>query len=381
MAKKTTNKDIIYQGNSMISIENLPEYSHPVVIKKPSKKYTSQRNIRSLEKEFEITQSLNSVKGVRKVFEQKSIEKTPVLILEYIDGQTLRDYIRGKKLSLRAKLEIAIDLARILGKIHQQNVIHLDINSKNILIGKKPQTVYFIDLGAALRIYGDGYLKVPPDQLLGTLPYISPEQTGRINRAVDERSDLYSLGVVIYEMMTGKLPFESENPTELIHHHIARIPVPPSEVSSAIPEVISAIILKLLKKNANDRYQSATGIRFDLEKCLQHLSKENTIEEFPLGESDYTTRFKYPQKLYGRENELKKLLSTFETACKENSSMIFVSGYSGIGKTALHKFLPPLYISSWLNRKKSLISGRKKFNRLSVIWAKYWQRSFRRWRN
>jgi len=171
--------------------------------------------------------------------------------------------------------------------------------------------------------------------MLGTLPYISPEQTGRINRAVDERSDLYSLGVVFYELMTGQLPFDSKNAMELIHHHIARVPASPSEVSPEIPEVISSIILKLLTKDAEDRYQSAAGVQADLEKCLQRLKPDNTIEGFPVGEADYTARFKFPQKLYGRESELKELVSAFKSACRETSSMIFVSGYSGIGKTAL----------------------------------------------
>jgi len=328
-------QNIIYQGNSVISVETLPEYSHPVVIKKPSKRYPSRRSLRSLEKEYEMTRSLNAVEGVRKAMGQQSIENQQALILEYIDGETLRDHIRRKTLSLRAKLEIAIDLTRVLGEIHRHDIIHLDLNSKNILIANEHQAVHLIDLGSASRITGNVHQKVPPDMMLGTLPYISPEQTGKINRAVDERSDLYSLGVVLYELVTGQLPFDSKNPMELIHSHIARVPVSPSEVSSEIPEVISSIILKLLTKNAEDRYQSAAGVQVDLEKCLQRLRPDNTIEGFPVGEADYSSRLKFPQKLYGRESELKELMSAFKRACRETSSIMFVSGYSGIGKTAL----------------------------------------------
>jgi len=328
-------QNTIYQGNSVISVETLPEHSRPVVIKKPSKRHPSRRSLRALEKEYEMTRSLNTVTGVRKALGQQSIKNQPALILEYIDGETLLDYIGRKTLSLRAKLELAVDLARVLGNIHQQDVIHLDLNSKNILIANEHQAVRLIDLGSAAHIDRSGQQKVRPDQLLGTLPYISPEQTGRINRAVDERSDLYSLGVVLYELMTLQLPFDSKDPMQLIHHHLTRIPVSPSEVSSEIPEVISTIILKLLRKNAEDRYQSAAGAQVDLEKCLQRLKPDNTIEDFPLGEADYASRLIFPQKLFGRESELKELVGAFNSACRETSSMVFVSGYSGIGKTGL----------------------------------------------
>jgi serine/threonine protein kinase len=183
-------QNIIYQGNSVISVETHPDYAHPVVIKKPFKRRPSRRNPRSLEREYEMTQSLNDVAGVRKALGQRSIEGQPALILEYIDGETLRDQIGRKTFNLRQKLEIAIDLTRILAQIHQQDIIHLDLNSKNILIGKKDLAVHLIDLGSAARIAGNGHQKVQPAQMLGTLPYISPEQTGRINRAVEERARL-----------------------------------------------------------------------------------------------------------------------------------------------------------------------------------------------
>jgi serine/threonine protein kinase len=332
---ESTNRDIIYRGNSIIFVENLPDYAQPVVIKKPARRHPSQRSLRTLENEYQMTRALNAVEGVRKVLGQQSIQDQPALILEYIDGETLRETIAAGTLDLRSRLEIAVGLARILGGIHQQGVIHLDLNSKNILVGDKQGAVHIIDLGSASYIDRSGHQKVGPDQMLGTLPYISPEQTGRINRAVDDRSDLYSLGVVIYELVTGRLPFDAEDPMELVHHHIARVPVSPSEVSPDIPEVISAIILKLLSKNAEDRYQSAAGVQADLEKCLQRLSPEDTIEGFPLGEIDYASRLRYPQKLYGRDRELKELERAFESVCKETSSIVFVGGYSGIGKTAL----------------------------------------------
>jgi serine/threonine protein kinase len=216
-----------------------------------------------------MTRFLDMVEGVRKAFEQRSVDSQPVLILEYIDGETLRDYVANETLNLRSKLEIAKGLALILAGIHQENVIHLDLNSKNILIGNKQQSVYIIDLGSASHIDRTGQLKVHADQMLGTLPYISPEQTGRINRAIDERSDLYSL------------------------------------------------------------------IQNDLEICLRRLKPDNTIAVFPVGETDYSSSLRFTQKLYGRDRELKELAGAFESVCLDTSSIVFVGGYSGIGKTAL----------------------------------------------
>jgi tRNA A-37 threonylcarbamoyl transferase component Bud32 len=332
---ESTNRDILYQGNSTITVETHSDYAHPVVIKKPSKRHPSQRSLRILENEYQMTRALETVEGVRQALGSQIAEDQPVLILEYIDGETLRETIERKELDLGSKLEIAVDLARILGEIHQLNVIHLDLNNMNILIGKDPQAIHIIDFGAASNIDRSGRQKVRPDQLLGTLSYISPEQTGRINRAVDERSDLYSMGVVLYELMSGQLPFDSKDPLELVHDHIARIPVSPSEVSSGIPEVLSAIILKLLSKNAEDRYQSASGVQADLEQCLQRLSPEDTIAQFPLGEADYFPYLRFPQTLYGRDREVKELENAFERVCRDGSSIVLVGGYSGIGKTAL----------------------------------------------
>ncbi len=256
-------QNIIYQGNSVISVAMLPDFPGPVVVKKPSTPHPPRWMMLALEREYEMTRGLDGIEGVRKALGKQVIKNQPALILEYIEGETLRDTIAGKSLSLHEKLDIAVDLARTLGGIHQQNVIHLDLNSHNILITHDHQAVRLIDLGSAATIDRSGHQKIMPDQVLGTLSYIAPEQTGRINRAVDERSDLYSLGVVLYELLTGQLPFEAETPIELIHQHIARIPVSPSEIEPEIPEIVSTIILKLLRKNAEDRYQSAAGLQRD----------------------------------------------------------------------------------------------------------------------
>jgi serine/threonine protein kinase len=261
---------VLHQGNSILSLETLPDYPHPVVVKQRSAGHVSDGDVRSLDNEYEMTRVLNGVAGVRQVLGQQSIDSEPALILEYVDGKTLQDLIVRNLLDLRSRLQIAVDLAGVLERIHERRVIHLDINSQNILIDNRKQAVHIIDLGAASRTVGNGLIKVQPDQVLVNVPYISPEQTGRVNRAVDERSDLYSLGAVLYELLTGRLPFDTRDPMQLIHHHIARKPASPSAVSPEIPEVLSAIILKLLGKDAEDRYQSAGKVSAALEPGGDH---------------------------------------------------------------------------------------------------------------
>lgn len=328
-------QNVIYQGNSIIRTETLPEFDCPVVIKMPVKKKSSKRKTRALEKEYKITRALDSVMGVRRLLGQTEIEKQPALVLEYIEGKTLGDYLAEHNPGLILKLQIAHDLVNILSKIHEQNIIHLDLNSNNILIKEHQQTVYIIDFGSAERAEYGRYHHVQSQKMMGTLPYIAPEQTGKINRAVDERSDLYSLGIVLYELMTGQLPYNSTNPVDLLHSHIAKDPVPPSEILSDIPQGVSGIILKLLSKNKEDRYQSADGLLLDLKKCLAALSLDEPIESFKLGQGDRPVRFDFPPGLYGRDKEIRVLADTFRTASCDGFKVLFISGYSGVGKTAL----------------------------------------------
>ena len=206
------NVNEIHVGNSIVSIETHPDYAHPVVIKKPASPNPSRRLLLSLRREYEMTRTLDGVEGVRKAFKQTSIDNQPALILEYIEGENLRDTIAAKSLSLNDKLEIAVDLTRILKGIHQQNVIHLDLNSKNILIGHTSMCSPVNRSGFCCPHRPGGPSKSPARPVLGTLSYISPEQTGRINRAVDERSDLYSLGVVFYELMSRAVAVRFKGP-------------------------------------------------------------------------------------------------------------------------------------------------------------------------
>ena len=334
-----SKQKVLHHGYSIITLEHSPDVEYPLVIKRSSISNPTQQYVKSLKNEFRITNDLGNIKGIRNAIEYLTSENMPALVLEYIQGLDLKDYLANKTIDLPSKLAIAIELTRILRDVHRKTITLLNLSSENIIVGADNQEIHIIDLGSSTHIDRSGQQKVQPEQMLGTLHYISPEQTGRINRAVDERSDLYSLGVVLYELMTHRLPFDSKDPLKLVHDHIARIPVSPNEVSSEIPKVLSAIILKLLSKDAEDRYQSAGGIQADLEKCLKRLSEKGIMEEFPLGENDYAGRLRFPQKIYGREDELKELERTFERVCRKSSSIVFVGGYSGIGKTTLVKEL------------------------------------------
>ncbi|HEY9302029.1 MAG TPA: AAA family ATPase, partial [Phormidium sp.] len=220
-------------------------------------------------------------------------------------------------------------------QIHKANIIHKDINPSNIVYNPQTKQLKIIDFGISTQLTRETPILKNPNVLEGTLAYISPEQTGRMNRALDYRTDFYSLGVTFYELLTGKLPFETEDALELVHCHIARQPVPPHEIEPQIPLIVSQIVSKLMAKNAENRYQTAWGIKQDLERCLVQLQETDSIEEFDLGTRDITDRFLIPEKLYGRKTEVFNLLAAFERVSTGSAEMMLVAGFSGIGKTAV----------------------------------------------
>ena len=244
----------------------------------------------------------------------------------------LSDYWPKSVPTLSNFLNIAIQLAKALHYLSQQRIIHKDIKPANILIHPETKQVQLIDFSISSLLPKEQQQLISPNVLEGTLAYISPEQTGRMNRGIDYRTDFYSLGVTFFEFLTGKLPFESRDPMELVHCHIAKTPTTPD---SQLPTPLFDIVLKLMAKNAEDRYQSALGLKHDLERCLEQLQATGEIAPFDLGERDLCDRFLIPEKLYGRETEVQKLLDGFARVAQGATEMMLVAGFSGIGKTAV----------------------------------------------
>jgi len=255
------------------------------------------------------------------------------LVMGDLGGDSLRNLMQKQSLSLAEALFWGIKICQGIGEIHQQRIIHKDINPSNLIIHDKKLKI--IDFSISTKQESEVPTIQNISKIEGTLGYISPEQTGRINRLLDYRTDYYSLGVTLYEMVTGSLPFDFEDPLEMIHSHLAKAPIPPHQLKTQVPEIVSEIIIKLLAKSADERYVSAWGIQADLENCLLQLEQKGEIKPFKLAEKDVSGYLIIPQKLYGREKEIDTLLQCFNQAAQGNSQLMMVDGYSGIGKTAL----------------------------------------------
>ncbi len=293
--------------------------------------YPGTEELARLRNEYEIARDLD-LPSCRKVYEETLINGRPALVMEHIDGISLKESMVQTRRTVEEAVILSIDIIRAVGDLHGSGVIHKDINSSNIMISREDGRVRLIDFGISsrtnLRISRLGY----PDALEGTLGYISPEQTGRMNRVVDYRTDYYSYGVLLYELFTGMLPFHAEDPVKLIYAHIASVPKPPHEIVPELGENLSKIILKLMSKNAEDRYRSMAGIVADLESCTRAPDERG---EWIPARYDMGDRFLIPEKLYGRTAQRDLLLSTFERVCEKGAEMMLVTGYAGVGKSSL----------------------------------------------
>ncbi|QHG20357.1 AAA family ATPase [Nostoc sp. ATCC 53789] len=346
----------IYESSNSLVYRGIRDDGVGIVVKMLKLDYPSPQELTRYRQEYKITRSLN-LEGVVKAYSQQNYQRTLVIFLEDFGGESLEKWMHKCPdifcpMPLSTFLGLAIAISDILGRIHAANVIHKDINPGNIVLNLDTGVVKIIDFGIATEFNRTNPTFKSPHVLEGTLAYLSPEQTGRMNRLLDYRTDFYSLGVTFYELLTGHLPFSTTDILELVHCHIAKVPVPPHELNAAIPKAVSDIVLKLMAKNAEDRYQSAWGIKADLEICADQLKKIGQINSIQLGLLDVWDQFQIPQKLYGRDKEVAMLLAAFERVASEKLvqqtseqkltnnqtfkvEMMLVSGYAGIGKSAL----------------------------------------------
>ncbi len=332
-----TNSQLLYDGNnSSLYFQGNAEGVSPFIVKVVKSNLPQVAKASQIENEFLIAQLLSSVKGVRKVVSRENIDGYSSILLEYVQGHTLKEYFVSEHQPLNLFLKVAIQIADTLSQIHQFNVVHKDINVNNIIYNPSKEEIKIIDFGISSKLNLKKRHLGNPEKLEGTLAYIAPEQTGRMNRAVDHRSDLYSLGVTFYEMLTGKLPFEANDPMELVHCHIAKTPISPAEMDSNIPAAVSQIVSKLLAKNAEMRYQSALGLKNDLGAVLNALEEKKDLPaDFLVGQMDFSGKFQIPPKLYGRDKEIADLLLAHDRAGNGSTEFLLVGGASGIGKSQL----------------------------------------------
>jgi serine/threonine protein kinase len=255
------------------------------------------------------------------------------LVLDDPGGEPL-DRLVQRPLPPSQFLPLGIRIATALARVHARGIVHKNIKPANIVVGGDGE-VRITGFGIASRLPREQHLPGPPEVIAGTLAYMAPEQTGRMNRSIDSRSDLYSLGVTFYQLLTGALPFSATDPLEWIHCHIARQPVPPAELA-ALPAALSDVVMKLMGKAAESRYQTAGGLVADLRQCLEQLEARGQIDRFALGEHDVPDRLLIPEKLYGREPQVQELLANLDiVVAKGTPTLVLLSGYSGIGKSSV----------------------------------------------
>lgn len=276
--------------------------------------------------------------GIVKVIDWISDTSTPQMVLEDIGAIPLSDFVDQqpeKRLTINVFLNIALQISTAVAEIHRQHVVHKDLHPGNILVHPKTLHVQITDFDLSSLLSREQPAVQPPSTLEGVLGFISPEQTGRMNRSIDYRTDFYTLGVLFYRLLTGQMPFEEDSPIAMVHAHIARLPEPIDNLRPQVPAPLARLVDKLMAKNAEARYQSAIGLQFDLNICRQQWQSQRTIELFPLATHDLADRLQISQKLYGREHDIEQLVQAFGRTLHGQPQLLTVCGYSGIGKSSL----------------------------------------------
>ncbi|MBD1830427.1 trifunctional serine/threonine-protein kinase/ATP-binding protein/sensor histidine kinase [Microcoleus vaginatus GB1-A2] len=334
----------IYVGNRTLVYRGLrTSNGEPVVIKLLRNDFPKFNELVHFRNQYVIAKNLE-IPGSVKAYSLENYHNHYALVMEDFGGISLSSYLARLAEASKEPLEglpvneflpIAIQIANSLDGLYRHHVIHKDLKPANILINPTSKEVKLIDFSIASLLPRETQEIHNPNILEGTLPYISPEQTGRMNRGIDYRTDFYSLGVTFYELLARQLPFQTNDPIELVHCHLAQQPIPVHHLNKSVPLVLSEIVSKLMAKNAEDRYQSALGLKYDLETCLFQWQETGALTNFKIGERDLCDRFSIPEKLYGRESEVFSLLAAFDRVSAGSAEMMLVAGFSGIGKTAV----------------------------------------------
>ena len=358
--------DSIYEGtNTHVYRAVRTSENRPVILKTTANAHPSPNEVARYRHEYHVLNSLKpqASKHVIHVLDLVFHDHRPYLVMADFGGIDLRNLLKIRSLELGQLIDISIKIALGLSEIYQLNIIHKDIKPANILLNPETGDLRLIDFSSASIISRETPTVESSMLMTATLPYMSPEQTGRMNRLVDWRTDFYSLGVTLYELFTGRLPFDFTEPLELVHAHMALMPTPPHEINKDIPPVLSDIVFKLMSKDAEDRYQSAMGIVYDLKACRDQLSASGRIDSFEIGQKDMSDRLQIPQKLYGREGEIETLLKGFEQVSLGACKMVLVTGPAGIGKSVLVREVQSAILKNpATDQRRYFISG--KFDQL-----------------
>ena len=326
----------LHEGTNSLIYRAISELdAKPVILKIIRENSPAPEIIASYRKEFEIIQSLNKSPFIRQAIKLQKVNHTLCMVLEDCKGTPVSTLIKKEKLSIIDSLKIALDITNALQDVHSEHLIHCDINPNNILWNKTNRTAKLIDFGISTSTSKSGHAQITHNMHAGSLAYTAPEQTGRMNRPLDYRADFYSLGVTLFEMLTFQLPFISKDPIQLIHSHLSQLPPSPSSINKDIPNALSHIILKLMSKTGDERYQSVYGLKADLLHCLDTLEKQQPLAHFEIAQHDIKAHFQVAQSNEDRKDEAETLNKAFNKASAGSSNLLLVTGYAGTGKSSL----------------------------------------------
>ncbi len=345
-AGQYTIQECIYNSENSLLCRAVDERTgESVILKTSNEEAMSPKGLARLRNEYNILSKLKS-EFVAEAIDLVKLDETFFLVLKYYSGISLAEYIQGRSLGTKEFLFLGRAITRALADIHRAGVIHKDLNPANIIYSPQMRKVTIIDFGISVESSFERPLLIDPGDAQGTLSYISPEQTGRMNRSIDFRTDFYSLGVTFFEMLCGERPFAAQSQAEMLYDLVARTPPEARAVNPQVPQMLSALVSKLMEKMPEDRYRSAEGILFDLDKCLAAFEALGEILPFDLGLGDHATRLDIPHKLYGRETEIAALEEAFRGVSQGGKCAVFIGGQPGIGKTSLAGELHKLIAAS-----------------------------------